>query len=240
MHYFKNFKILLFISYLFLNCTSYSQGDASIQIGINSGYSTSKSFKAFSAEYNELNANQIKKNLGNPNFTYGWHIQGAYKTDGLYSGISVIQSYSGTQAIFNSGTKRVIRLSQTILNAYIGYRHEGDKTEFAIYTGFSFANTFVTAFLQYTNGKKDYVGGQVDGTYHAVGFGGPLAIEESFNLNDHISLYAKIEGIWKPSKLSYFRPKSGSINTSFKLNKTELTDDNIPVFLQIGVKYNFL
>jgi hypothetical protein len=232
-------KILLVTFLLFQSALIFSQ--MGLKFGLVGGFTGAKSYKGFTEVYNTNNAAQLTKNLNPVRFVYGAELEADYFLDHMYAAAGMTWLFSESVAKFQNEALRHVDLNQNHFHGVLGYGDNYGLFEYAIAGGVSLRRSFLHSYVRYPNGDKNYLSGQVNSTYTAVGIGIPIMAHVATKLGTKYSVFAKVQlqflGVYN---FSYFRGTSTSLTLSaFDYFGYEVLEDNKNLIFELGLRRNF-
>lgn len=226
---------------LLLPVTLSAQSNFSLQLGGIGGFSKSASFNSFRETYNELNATSFKKEMKKPSLSFGYGLQLDYTMGNMYVAVGHSSINAKAEAVFTNEAERHLDFKQQYYHTLIGYIRKNETSEWAVYSGFSVSQLFMTSYIRFSSGDKDYTTGILNGTYQAVGFTVPLFAHYGIELFPDFWLYAKAQlQMISATKFSlYSNTTVGSFSSSGAVYfDKEIFDDAKRILFEIGVKRN--
>ena len=230
-------KCLIFIC-IFLVSQLHSQIDLSLKIGAGIGFSKSKTFNSVQDLYNTLNASTLKSNLSTGiSKAFTFEMDG--KFDNLFMGVGLTSFRSNASAKFSNQAKRHFDFKHNFYNVLIGYSTSMDAGGFIFASGICVTDYFLTSYIEYPTGDRDYAYGSLQGTYHTNGFGVPLMVEYNKVLGTQANLLlyvrCQIQAV-SATKFTLFNIANGQ--TSAIYEGVEVLDDRKHLLFELGLKYN--
>lgn len=236
------FKPILQLLILFVLTTFESSSqvaDFYLQGNLVTGFSSSKSLNSIVDLYNETNVNYIAKEMNHPKFALGYDLQFDTKIGNLFTAVGFTAVKSSASSRFPNDTERQLNMRTKYFSAYIGYA-SGGENELAIYSGINMNSTFVNSYIQYPNGDKDHVYGQLGGTYKSVGIGVPIVAHYAKSFGNNFQLLFKMQMfVLRATKFTYVNNTriTGVSSSSLLYQGTEAIDDNRSFLLSVGLRY---
>ena len=215
--------------------------DFYLQGNLVSGISSSKSLNNIVDLYNETNVSFIAKEMNHPKFALGYDVQFDARIGNLFTAVGFTAVKSSASSRFPNETERHLDMRTKYTSAYIGYA-TGQENELAIYSGINMSNTFVNSYVQYPNGDKDHVYGQLGGTYKSVGIGVPIVVHYAKSFRNKFQLLFKMQMfVLRATKFTYVNNTriTGGSSSSLLYQGTEAIDDNRSFLLSVGLRYKF-
>jgi hypothetical protein len=226
--------------FLFLVLLTYtkphSQLDFSLKAGLGIGLSKSKTFNLMRDSYNSLNEPTITNKLDvglNKSYTLELNAE----LGKMFLGFGLTSFNYVANAEFTNKSSRNFHFKHNYYNVLIGFSKPKSSGDLIIASGICVSDYFMTSFVTYPNGDKDYAKGILQGTYHTNGFGIPVMIEYNKDLTDNFKLYTRLQlQVISATKFTLFNVASGQ--TSAIYDGIEILDDTKHFLLELGLKYN--
>lgn len=230
-------KCLFFISLIFAS-QLLSQIDLSLKLGAGVGFSKSETFNSVQDSYNTYNAATLKNNLS-IGISKGFTVEVDGKFDNLFMGVGLTSFRTSASAKFSNEAKRYFDFKHNFYNVLIGFSRHKAGGELTIASGICVTDYFLTSYVEYATGDRDYSYGSLQGTYHTNGFGIPLMIEYGKHLDDNLKYFiysrCQIQAI-SATKFTLFNIANGQ--TSAIYEGVEILDDRKQILFELGLKYN--
>lgn len=223
-----------------VECTA-QIADFSLQGNFVSGISSSKSLNGIVDLYNETNVSYIAKEMKHPKFAVGYDLQLDARIGKLFTAVGFTAVKCSASSRFPNDTERHLNMRTKYVSAFIGYA-TGQENELAIYSGINMNNTFVNSYVQYPNGDKDHVYGQLGGTYKSVGIGVPIVVQYAKSYRNKFQLLFKMQlFVLRATKFTYVNNIriTGVSSSSLLYQGVEAIDDNRSFLLSVGLRYKF-
>lgn len=232
-------KKLIYVLAFFGSFVASAQ-ELDFQVAVVTGFTRAKSYKGFTEIYNQTNSGTLTKKLNSPHVLTGvdFMIDGCMNR--LYFGGGLTKLFGESTAKFNNGGKRHIDLNQNHFYAVLGYGNYSETSQFSISMGVSAKKSYMHSYFEYTTGDKDYVTGQINGTYSSVGIGLPIMAHFAWKKGTWW-IFSKVQFQYIfADKFTYFKGTStASSNSGAVYQGYEIVEDNKNLLIEFGVKRNF-
>ncbi|MFN5418647.1 MAG: hypothetical protein ACK5B9_16425 [Flavobacteriia bacterium] len=230
-------QFIIFCS-LFVGFQIHSQFDFSLRLGAGVGISKSKTFNMVQDSYNTFNASTLKNNLST-GLNKALTIELNAKSDRLFMGLGLTSFRASANAKFTNDSERIIDFKHNFYNILIGFSKDKGDGEIVIASGICVTDYFLTSYVEYATGDRDYAYGTLQGTYHTNGFGIPMMLEYGRYLDEDLRYFVygrcQIQAI-SATKFTLYNIANGQ--TSAIYEGVEILDDTKRMLFEIGLKYN--
>lgn len=225
-------KLILLFSCVIIVSAAYSQ--LSLQASVTGGLNLANNFGTFRNKYNEVNADDLKNNLGTLKLYEGYNVELNYRILGLACGVSRAYLHSGTSAKFNNGATRLIDINYKLSNVFIGGGFNlGEKADMRIEVGMVHSVSDLYSFVKYPSGEVDYNAGGVShqSTHTNIGLSARVSYHQS--VSNRLLIYGSV-------LYNRVNAENTDIAPFIDYMETKVTHTLSGVFVNVGLGYKII